>query len=288
MSSEAQQAKAAGAAAWSSGQYAEAVEQFTKAINYGGDKEFLKVLHSNRSAALLKLNRLDEALRDANKCVELDSQWAKGYVRKGDAQYALRRYTESYNAYNSALRNSPNDASIQEKAEIAMRAIRNESASSSPRASSTSSADASPLARYIRLAIIILGIVYLIPFLPGFISTNSYRLSAGLFGGSHVQGLFRRCGYPKFSSEYLARITQDESVMRIFLGFMLVFSPRPYIFCILPIILSEVVHFMPQIFEVSRCPSPKPSISILLLSLLTHTLHCIPSVPFCDSICAIT
>lgn len=39
--------------------------------------------HSNRSAALLKLNKLAKALADAEECVKLDPSWDKGWMRKG-------------------------------------------------------------------------------------------------------------------------------------------------------------------------------------------------------------
>lgn len=177
-SEEAQAAKAAGSAAWTQGQYDRAVEHFSKAISLGGsDKDFQKVIYSNRSAAYLKLNKLQQALDDANKCIEADSQWSKGYSRKGDALYALRRYTDSYNAYNSGLRYASGDATLREKVDLAMRAIQNEAGSNSSNSTSGNATptDQSPLTRYLKLAIIGLAILYLIPFLPRFISSTAYK-----------------------------------------------------------------------------------------------------------------
>lgn len=261
MDSEAQRAKSAGAASWAAGQYEQAIEHFTAAINSGGDKEFLRTIYSNRSAAFLKLNRLEDALRDGVKCVEIDSQWAKGHTRKGDALYAIRRYTEAYNAYNAGLRISPNDAALQEKRDMAMRALSGSGSSSND--SSTSTGSESPFTRYLRLGIIALGFVYLIPLLPGFISYYAYRLCAGLYAGLHIQGLLQRCGMPKFSSEYGIRAAQDPALVRIFMGLMLVFSPRPYFFCIAPILFSEGSFYAKEILEVRR------SISHLHAILLT-------------------
>lgn len=39
--------------------------------------------NSNRSAALLKLNKLAKALADADECLKLDPSWPKGWMRKG-------------------------------------------------------------------------------------------------------------------------------------------------------------------------------------------------------------
>ena len=108
-----------------------------------------KVVYSNRSVAFLKVKKLSEAVADANKCVELDGNWAKGYTRKGDALYSSFKYTDAFNAYNSAKRLSPDDASLVEKCELAMRAIRNEAdrssgASDSGRAGPSTSTSTAP------------------------------------------------------------------------------------------------------------------------------------------------
>lgn len=42
------------------------------------------VLYSNRSAAYLKSDSKSKALWDAQKCVELQPEWAKGYSRLGE------------------------------------------------------------------------------------------------------------------------------------------------------------------------------------------------------------
>lgn len=53
------------------------------------------MLYSNRSAAYLALKRHEEALSDAEKCVELNMDWPKGYARQGAALQALGRYAEA-------------------------------------------------------------------------------------------------------------------------------------------------------------------------------------------------
>ena len=46
--------KNAGTTAWSSGNYEEAIKQFTSALGVGESSEFLKTVYSNRSAAYMK------------------------------------------------------------------------------------------------------------------------------------------------------------------------------------------------------------------------------------------
>jgi tetratricopeptide (TPR) repeat protein len=74
----------------SAGNYDLAIKKWTEAIDAtpGSDREFLKVVYSNRSAAYLKLKQNASALADADQCVELDPNWVKGITRKGDALYA--------------------------------------------------------------------------------------------------------------------------------------------------------------------------------------------------------
>jgi tetratricopeptide (TPR) repeat protein len=176
MSASALEAKNEGTAAWSAGNFSSAAEHFSKAIEIGGDKEFLKVLHSNRSAAYLKLNRITEALKDGNQCISLDPNYAKGYTRKGDALLASKQFTEAFNAYNAGLRVAPTDATLKEKSEQAMRAIRNAAEATSASANRSfggntnfSYVDPSlnhPYVKYAQIGIIALCFLYLIPFFP--------------------------------------------------------------------------------------------------------------------------
>ena len=179
---EAIQAKNDGTTAWSAGKFQLAADHFTTAINLGGDKEFLKILYSNRSAAFLKLNKITDALRDGNKCVELDNNWVKGYARKGDALLASKQFTEAYNAYNSGARIAPNDTTMKQKCEQAMRAIRNtaEAASGarstgSASSSTTSVANTPVYIQYCQIAILLCFLVYLIPLLSSTYRTLAHK-----------------------------------------------------------------------------------------------------------------
>ena len=48
-----------------------------------------------------RIQKFQLALDDANKCLELDSNWIKGITRKGDALFSLKKFTDAHNAYNS-------------------------------------------------------------------------------------------------------------------------------------------------------------------------------------------
>ena len=121
--------------------------------------------------ANLKLNKFSEAVADASKCIDLDSNWVKGHTRKGDALYSSSKFTEAFNAYNAAKRLSPADASLTEKCELASKAIRNEADRSyASTTRSTSTASSAPptgilgkVVTYSRYLLILFAVLYLLP-----------------------------------------------------------------------------------------------------------------------------
>eukprot|EP00899_Mesostigma_viride_P011552 jgi/Mesvir1/20398/Mv12302-RA.1 len=92
-----------------SGQFEKAVSAFTRAIALDPTD---KVFYSNRSAALASLLRFEEAQKDAEKCVSLDTTWAKGYSRLGFAEYKLKRYDAALAAYKAGLAIDPKNAAL--------------------------------------------------------------------------------------------------------------------------------------------------------------------------------
>lgn len=68
------EAKAKGNAAFQAGDFATAVQHFTKAIELSPSDA---VLYSNRSGAYASLKQFENALNDAEMCVKLKPDWAK-------------------------------------------------------------------------------------------------------------------------------------------------------------------------------------------------------------------
>lgn len=61
------------------------------------------VLYSNRSAAYSKAGKFREALADAEKTVQLNPTWPKGYSRLGVAHVGLNDFTNAFKAYNEGM-----------------------------------------------------------------------------------------------------------------------------------------------------------------------------------------
>ncbi|XP_071685914.1 hsp70-Hsp90 organizing protein 3-like [Rutidosis leptorrhynchoides] len=106
----ADEAKAKGNAAFSAGDYTDAIRHFTDAINLAPTNH---VLYSNRSAAYASLNQFSEALTDAKKTVDLKPDWSKGYSRLGAAHHGLRQYDDAVSAYKKGLEVDPNNETLK-------------------------------------------------------------------------------------------------------------------------------------------------------------------------------
>ena len=263
---EALSLKEEGSSAWSRGDYQTAVYLFSRAITMvvalkediapREHKEQLKLLHSNRSAAYLKLNRANDALDDANKCCSIDSEWVKGHTRKGDALYAMGRYTESYNSYSAALRLVPGDRGIQDKSELAQRAIRLQSTRWSTPESSSDSATLLPdtfkgdpnstlgqLSTILKASVVVNALLCLLPMLS---MLPWYRIMLFSTLASGVLSLYVAHGSPQFTSYYGLAIIADPTAVFLFLVAVQFISP-PKIFAIAPLLLIEAMHLAPQI-----------------------------------------
>jgi len=85
--------------------FPEAVKCYTEALKRGPPKvnqEAYKV-YSNRAACYTKLGALPEAVKDADVCIELKPDFAKGYSRKGTAQFFMKEFDKAMETYKLGL-----------------------------------------------------------------------------------------------------------------------------------------------------------------------------------------
>ncbi|CAF1599043.1 unnamed protein product, partial [Didymodactylos carnosus] len=64
---------------------------------------------NGRSQAYLALNRFDESLSDAEHIIKLKPDWSKGYLRKSEALFEMKRYTTALLSSLMALTFDPED-----------------------------------------------------------------------------------------------------------------------------------------------------------------------------------
>jgi len=120
--------KAKGNAAFSAGNYEESIKHFSDAIEADPNDH---IFYSNRSGAFASLKRNDEALSDANKCIEISPSFIKGYSRKGLALFQQGKFDEAKESYEEGLKKDPANSQLKEGLAEAERAISSSSSSAS-------------------------------------------------------------------------------------------------------------------------------------------------------------
>eukprot|EP00928_Gymnodinium_smaydae_P024349 TRINITY_DN19722_c0_g1_i1.p1 TRINITY_DN19722_c0_g1~~TRINITY_DN19722_c0_g1_i1.p1 ORF type:complete len:418 (+),score=109.73 TRINITY_DN19722_c0_g1_i1:52-1305(+) len=103
--------KAKGNAAFSSKKWKEACEFYTKALE---QDPFDHVFYSNRSACYAESEEFEKALKDANRCVALNPQFAKGYSRQAHALFHVGKYVEMEAAAKAGLAIDASNVALQE------------------------------------------------------------------------------------------------------------------------------------------------------------------------------
>jgi stress-induced-phosphoprotein 1 len=69
-------------------------------------------VYSNRAACYTKLGALPEGLKDAEKCIELDPTFSKGYTRKGAIQFFMKEYDKALETYQAGLKHDPKNQEL--------------------------------------------------------------------------------------------------------------------------------------------------------------------------------
>jgi len=91
--------------------YPEAVKHYTESIRRNPKDPRA---YSNRAACYTKLGAMPEGLKDAEKCIELDPTFVKGYTRKGAVQYFMKEYEKSLETYREGLKYDSNNQELLE------------------------------------------------------------------------------------------------------------------------------------------------------------------------------
>ncbi|PQQ19896.1 hsp70-Hsp90 organizing protein 3-like [Prunus yedoensis var. nudiflora] len=88
--------------------YPEAIKHYTESLRRNPKDP---KAYSNRAACYTKLGAMPEGLKDAEKCIELDPTFTKGYTRKGAVQFFMKEYEKALETYQEGLKH---DAGNQE------------------------------------------------------------------------------------------------------------------------------------------------------------------------------
>lgn len=96
--------KSAGNDAFTSGRYKEAVDLYSETINLDSLNDDLNgTLYCNRAAALMKLNKWEEAISDASKALELKTDYVKALIRRAQCYSQTQQWEEAVRDYERVL-----------------------------------------------------------------------------------------------------------------------------------------------------------------------------------------
>lgn len=97
-------------AIFKSGKYEEAIDAYTKLLEFDpSNKKFNSVILANRALCYQKLKKNTEALRDGNKCIELNPNYARGYIKRGSVYIDLEMYSEARYDFQKAKELEPSN-----------------------------------------------------------------------------------------------------------------------------------------------------------------------------------
>ncbi|KAJ4951266.1 hypothetical protein NE237_028098 [Protea cynaroides] len=91
--------------------YPEAVKHYTEALRRNPKDPRV---YSNRAACYTKLGAMPEGLKDAEKCIELDPTFSKGYTRKGAIQFFMKEHDKALETYQEGLKHDPKNQELQD------------------------------------------------------------------------------------------------------------------------------------------------------------------------------
>ena len=93
----------------------QALEKYTEAIDLRIKDKINAILYSNRAWLNLKLERNGAALEDANKAIEWDPNFIKGYYRRGCANLTLLKYEDALMDFEDIYKKYPKEKILKEK-----------------------------------------------------------------------------------------------------------------------------------------------------------------------------
>eukprot|EP01091_Cochliopodium_minus_P002550 TRINITY_DN1239_c0_g1_i1.p1 TRINITY_DN1239_c0_g1~~TRINITY_DN1239_c0_g1_i1.p1 ORF type:complete len:480 (+),score=155.71 TRINITY_DN1239_c0_g1_i1:28-1467(+) len=99
------------------GKYPFALSKYNEAHNNltENEKNLGAIILSNRSLCNLKLENFGSALMDSEEAIKLDGTYAKGYYRKGQALFALRKYKEAKASFHKVVQLQPKDKDARDR-----------------------------------------------------------------------------------------------------------------------------------------------------------------------------
>ncbi len=108
--------------------YPEAITLYAKAIEVmdgEGQNDYVAILHANTSMCQLGMDKAADAAVSAEKAIELDPAYVKGYYRAGAAYQKLKKFDDAKTALLKGLEKKPDDKDMVKMMDTVQKAIVN-------------------------------------------------------------------------------------------------------------------------------------------------------------------
>lgn len=93
------------------GKFPESVAKYTDAIKRNPKDA---APYSNRAAAYMKLGEFPMAMKDCERCLEIDPGFVKAYIRKGNIHFFMKEYHKCLTVYEKGLKLAPNNKELRQ------------------------------------------------------------------------------------------------------------------------------------------------------------------------------
>eukprot|EP00892_Ulva_mutabilis_P000963 jgi/Ulvmu1/10868/UM007_0042.1 len=113
---KAEEEKEAGNVAFKAADYPTAISHYSEALKRGPPEQWPEAykVFSNRAACYTKLGALPEGEKDADKCIELNPEFVKGYSRKANVKFLMKEYEKALETYEQGLTYAPDSTELKD------------------------------------------------------------------------------------------------------------------------------------------------------------------------------
>jgi stress-induced-phosphoprotein 1 len=110
--------KEAGNALFKEGKWVEAMRKYSEAIKRNpSDPETSHIYYSNRGNCYIRMNEMNLAIEDFDKCIELNPKYPKAYLNKAHIKFAQKEYQKVMPIYEQVLAMEDVDEDSKKKAQ---------------------------------------------------------------------------------------------------------------------------------------------------------------------------
>lgn len=93
------------------GKFPESIAKYSDAIKRNPNDA---APYSNRAAAYMKLGEFPMAMKDCDKCLEIDPSFVKAYIRKGNIHFFMKEYHKCLTVFEKGLKLAPDNKELKQ------------------------------------------------------------------------------------------------------------------------------------------------------------------------------